>query len=218
MTFDACMTADRKGKVQKTEVKTATQEAKKCDSLEVPPPFAYTDSATVNAAAADGALALTRKIFGRSPVLDADLATKADDKDAAKCQREMLKQANKLVNSVLKEVIKAEKKAFKDEAVNSGGAALESKLRAVLSWNDRINKTQAALVKGVDKKCAVVQAAPDTIFPGICGEGNPNLNEVEACVIAVARCEACLKINAFDDFNLDCDQADDQNNTNGSCS
>ena len=33
---------------------------------------------------------------------------------------------------------------------------------------------------------------------------------VEACAIAAARCEACLKINAFDDLNLDCDQADDQ--------
>jgi hypothetical protein len=27
-----------------------------------------------------------------------------------------------------------------------------------------------------------------------------------------------LKINAFDALNLDCDQADDQNNGNGSCS
>jgi hypothetical protein len=32
----------------------------------------------------------------------------------------------------------------------------------------------------------------------------------------LARCEACLKINAFDDLNLDCDEADDQN-ANGSC-
>jgi hypothetical protein len=217
MTFDACMTADRKGRVLKAKVKTATQEAKKCDPLEVPPLFANTDSATVNAAAVDGALALTRKIFGRSPVLDDDLATKAADKDLAKCQLEMLKRADKLVNSVLKKVIKAEKKALKDETVNSS-AALESKLQAVLSSNDRINRTQAALVKGVDRKCAALQAAPDTIFPGGCGEGNPNLNEIEACVIAAARCEACLKINAFDDLNLDCDQADDQNNTNGSCS
>jgi Neuraminidase (sialidase) len=36
------------------------------------------------------------------------------------------------------------------------------------------------------------------------------LRQVEACVIAAARCEACLKINAFDDLNLDCDQAADQ--------
>jgi hypothetical protein len=33
-------------------------------------------------------------------------------------------------------------------------------------------------------------------------------------VIAAARCEACLKINAFGDLNLECDQADDQT-TNG---
>ena len=158
----------------KAKVKTATQEAKKCDPLEVVPPFAHNDSATVNAAAVDGALALTRKIFGRSPVLDADLATKADDKDTAKCQLEMLKRADKLVNTVLKEVIKAEKKALKDETVNSR-EALEAKLQAVFSSNDRINKTQAALVKGVDKKCAVLQAAPDTIFPGECGAGDPNV-------------------------------------------
>jgi hypothetical protein len=49
-----------------------------------------------------------------------------------------------------------------------------------------------------------------------CGEGNPNLNEVETCVIATTRCEACLNFNAFNDLNLDCDQADDQI-TNGSC-
>ena len=54
------------------------------------------------------------------------------------------------------------------------------------------------------------------IFPGECSEGDPNLGEVEACVIAAARCEACSKINAFDDLDLDCDQADDQT-VNGSC-
>jgi len=189
MTFDACMAADRKDRVLKAKAKTATQEAKKCDPLEVAPPFAHNDSATVNAAAVDGALALTRKIFGRSPVLDDDLATKAADKDMAKCQLEMLKRADKLVNTVLKEVIKAEKKALKDETVHSS-EALEAKLQTVFSSNERIDRTQATLVKGVDKKCAVLQAAPDTIFPGACGEGSPNLNEVEACVIATARCEA----------------------------
>jgi hypothetical protein len=43
------------------------------------------------------------------------------------------------------------------------------------------------------------------------------LRQVEVCVIAAARCEACLKINAFDDLDLDCDKADDQNATNDSC-
>jgi hypothetical protein len=188
----------------------------KCDSLDVPPPFAYTDSATVNAAAVDGALALTYKIFGGPPVLDADLVTMADDKETARCQFVMLKRANKLENTVLKKVNKAKKHALKYEWVISD-TMLEAKLQAVFSSNKRINKAQSRLVKRVDRKCAALQTPPDAIFPGYdCGEENPDLSEVEACAIAAARCEACLKINAFDDLNLDCDRADDQT-VNWSC-
>jgi hypothetical protein len=215
MTFDSCMTADRKDRVQRAADRTATRDGKKCAPPLAPPPFAYTDSATVNAAAVDGALWLTYEIFGGPPVLDADLATRANNKDAAKCQLEMLKRADKLENTVLKEVIKAKKKALKDETVDSG-AALEAKLQTVFSSNKRINRTEDRLMRGVDRKCAALPAAPDTLFPGACGSGDPNLNEVETCVIAAARCEACLKINAFDGLNLNCDQADDQA-ANGSC-
>jgi len=192
------------------------REDTKCASLDVPPPFAYTDSATVNAAAVDGAFALTYAIFGGPPVLDADLATNAGNKDIARCQLEMLKRANGLENTVLKEVNKAKRRALNNEAVSSD-TILEASLQAVFSSNDRIDRAQRTLVRTVDRKCGARQVPPDAmIFPGECGEVGANLGEVEACVIAVARCEACAKINAFDDLNLDCDQADDQA-TNGSC-
>jgi hypothetical protein len=64
-------------------------------------------------------------------------------------------------------------------------------------------------------------AAPDHRLD-LCNRGlrlhdaNPSLREVEACVIAASRCEACVKINTFDALSLDCDLADDLN-TNGSC-
>jgi hypothetical protein len=208
MTFDLCITADRKDRVQKAKKRTEKREETKCDPLDVPPPFAYTDSATVNAAAVDGALALTHAIFGGPPVSDAGLVTKTDGKETAKCQLEMLKRANKLENTVLKEFNKAKKKALRDEMVDSG-AALEEKLQAVLSSNDKIARTQERLVKGVDRMCSALESAPNTIFPGECGEGALDLDEVEACVVAAARREACLKINAFDKLNLDCDQVDD---------
>ena len=35
-------------------------------------------------------------------------------------------------------------------------------------------------------------------------------------MIAAARCEVCLKLNAFDDLSIDCDEADDEV-VNGSC-
>jgi hypothetical protein len=36
------------------------------------------------------------------------------------------------------------------------------------------------------------------------------VGQIEACVIGLACCETCLKINAFDDLNMGCDLADDQ--------
>jgi hypothetical protein len=120
----------------------------------------------------------------------------------------MLKRADKLENTVLKEVNRAKRKALRDETVDSD-AALEAKLQAVLSSNNRIDRTEDRLVKSVDRKCAVLQVPPDTIFPGACGEGDPSLRQVEVCVIEAARREACLKINAFDDLNLDCDEIED---------
>jgi alpha-tubulin suppressor-like RCC1 family protein len=215
MTFGACMTADRKGRVQRVEERTVMRREMKCDSLDLPPPIAYTSSATVNAAAVDGALALTHAIFGGPPVLDTNLVTRADDRKTARCQFEMLKRADNLVNTVLKEVVKAKKRALRDDTVDSE-AAFEAKLQAVLSSNERLDRTEDRFVRWVDGKCANLQTTPDTIFPGECGEGSSNLSEVAACVIAAARCKACSTVNAFDDLNLDCDQADDQT-VNWSC-
>ena len=179
--------------------------AKKCDSLPVDPPFAYTGSTTVFQAAVDAAMTLTYAIFGGPPVLDADLATKVSDKDTAKCQLGMLKQASKLESAVLKEINKAKKEAIKLESVNSA-SALETVLTGVLTANDKIAKAKEKFQKGVEKKWAPLQD-PATTFPGVCS--NPDLGEVEDCVIAAARCQACLKINAFDKLDLDCDDLDD---------
>jgi hypothetical protein len=170
----------------------------------------------VNTAAVNGALALLYKIFGSPPVQNADLVTKAANSDTAKCQLEMLNRADNLETTVLKEIVKAKKKALKGDTVDSSGA-LEDAMRVVLSSNSKIIKAEEKLVTNVDKKCDSLLAPPGVIFPGVCGSGNPSLSEIEDCVIAAARCEACLKINAFDALNLDCDQADDQDGGNGSC-
>jgi hypothetical protein len=203
-TFDDCTTDDEKGRVQRAWNRTEDREIKKCVSPL--PPFAYTGSETVNPAAENGARELLYKIFGVPAVIDDNLVTRADDKETAKCQLEMLKRADKLENTVLKEINKAKRRALRDDAVDSK-ATLEAKLQAVLSSNDKINRTEDRLMKRVDRKCAVdvLQAPPDMIFPGACGEGDPSLRQVEVCVIAAARREACLKINAFDALNLDCD-------------
>lgn len=212
MSFEGCTGADRKGKVQRAEEKTVRNEAKRCTPLALPPAFAYSDSATVNQAAAAGAMALTHQIFG-DPVDDADLFTNAANKDAAKCQTEMLKRADKLEGTVLSEINKTKKRALRGAVANSA-SALESTVAAVFSANTKIDKAEDRLARKVDKSCAALGTAPVTIFPGACA--GPTLLEIEDCVIAAARCQACLKLSAFDALNLDCDQADDQI-ANGSC-
>jgi hypothetical protein len=215
MTFDECTRDDRRDNVRNAGKTTIKRDVKKCESLDVLPPFAYTGAETVNVAAVVGAQALTYELFGGPPVLDADvgLPTSSDELEAAQCQLEMLKSAGKLEKIVLKQVNKAKKRALKDEAVDSA-AALENELMPVFASDDKISRAESKLVKSVDKKCDDLDESLDTVFAGSCGD--PVLSDVEDCVIAVARCQACLKINAFDDLNLDCDQADDQN-ANGSC-
>ena len=139
---------------------------------------------------------------GDTPVGGAECGEKAN------CQRETLKRADKLERTVVKVVNKAKRRALKDETVDSA-EALEAKLQAVLSSNDKIDRAAGKLVKGVNRKCAVLQVLPDTIFSGDCGVEAPDWPQFEACVIEAARREACLKINKFDGLTLDCGQADD---------
>ncbi len=213
LTVEQCTTADRKGKVAKAEGKTVTDDEKFCTWLNPAPDFGYTGAAAVNEAAVEGPLDLIHAIFG-NPLDDASLSTSASSKDTAKCQAEMLKRADKLEDTVLKELVKAKQKAIKEPTVNSA-EKLETALVLVLSSNEKITKAQDKLVKSVDKKCESLGALPSVVFPGICADAL--LDNVEDCAIAAARCVACEKMSTFDGLDLDCDDLDD-GEANGSCS
>ncbi len=205
-TFEVCTAADRKGEVQKACESTVKREAKKCDPLD-PPLFGYAEAATVNQAAVAGASALADEIFG-DPAQDADLFRQADDKSAAACQSEMLKQASKLEQRIVKEILKAKKSALRDGRVDRA-SALEATLIIALTREpitkvqERLEKAEEKLKRGVDKKCGGL-GPPNAIFRGDCGDGDPSLADVEDCVIAAARCQACSKIEAFDGLDLPC--------------
>ncbi len=106
----------------------------------------------------------------------------------------------------MKEINKAKKDAIKDPTVTAD-AALVQRLQAALSSNKKITKAEEKLVSGVEKKCADAPE-PRGDLPGRlrgCGAGRClGLREQGG------RCEACLKIEAFDGLDLDCDLADDQ--------
>jgi len=216
MTFGSCSSADRRGRMQKAGERTQTREVRKCDGLDEPPPFAYSHSATVNAAAVTGSSWLTQQIFGSPSMMDTGLATKASDPDAAKCQLEVLKRTNKLESTVLNELVKEKKRALKDETVDNG-SALAERLAQVYGPNARIERARGALLYGAARRCAGVEIPLADIFAGHCGDGDPNISAVAFCAIVAAHCAACETLNTFDDLNLDCDQLDD-GIANGSCS
>ena len=195
--IETCLTADLKNKVGKAQEKTAKDDAKLCNPA---PAFAYTGAANVNQAAVDGPIDLIHDIFG-DPVDNAPIVPKAANKDTAACQFEMLKSADKLEDTVLKELNKAKKKALKEPSVNSAGQ-LEIALAAVLSSNQKILNKADSLRKKVDKKCGALTGDPGVLFPGICADAN--LGNIQDCVIAAAGCVACEKMNAFDNLNLNC--------------
>jgi hypothetical protein len=210
--IEDCLIADRAGKVWKAEDRTVADDAKYCVPLDPQPPFAYTGAATVNGAAVAGPIALIHAIFG-DPVDNAPLVTNDADKDTAKCQMAMLKQAGRVEDAVLKELNKAKKKAVNEPLVDSA-EALETALAAVLSSSESIAKKQDQLYQKVDGSCETLQASPGAVFPGACADAD--LGVVEDCVIDAARCVACSKMNAFDGLALDCDQWDNQA-LDGSC-
>jgi len=211
-TVEDCLTADRQVKVQKANDRTVRDDIKLCMPLDPQPPFAYTGAATVNDAAVVGPIDLIHTIFG-NPVDNAPLVTSEANKETARCQTVMLKQAGRLEDAVLNELNKAKKKSIKGPVVDSA-EALEVALAAVLSSNEKITRQQDQLYKKVDESCETLQALPSTVFPGACADADLGL--VENCVIDAARCVACLKMNAFDDLALDCDQWDNQAQ-DGSC-
>ena len=207
-----CLTADLKGKVQKAKAKTDKEDGKKCVPLMPQPAFGYTGAQTVNDAGVEGPIDLFHTIFGDPAADNVFLIGKAN-KDSAKCQTDMLKQGDKLEDVVLKELVKAKEDAIKLDTVNSS-ATLGAAIALQLSSSPKIAKQEDNFLKKVSKSCSSLQVAASMAFPGICADDDPAV--LTDCVIAAARCVACVKMNEFDGLTMDCDLGDN-NAADGSC-
>jgi hypothetical protein len=212
--FEECTTADRKGRLRKAQTRTEATQVEHCDSLAPTDlPLGYRGADSLNRAAVQGGLGIVHEIFG-DPVDDGDLATRSSDKQTASCQYEVLKRASKLVSAIVEQVNEARK-----HALEYGIAADESALEAILATvfdplNPRLARAERRLEKRLEKRCRSVPVGSAAIFPGRCAD--PDWDVAADCVIAAARCQACLAADAFHDPSLHCDAADDQL-ANASC-
>lgn len=195
-----CLTADVGGKVAKATGKTVTTEAGKC----VPaPPFAFTGSAAVNAAAQSAAIGLVADVFG--PDLTASALPKSD-KEGSKCQAGVLKAVQKLFETKAKDFLKCKKSALqgKKAALAVSAPQLAQCFAGVdADPKGKIAKAVGKITSTLEKKCDEVNVP--TVLPGACFGGVTPAS----CLDARTDCRYCRMFNAMDGLAEDCDRYDD---------
>jgi len=207
-TIEHCMTADAKGKVAKAVEKILAKEDAKCsDTL---PDFAYTSGSIAAAAAIDKEISLIHSIFGSD--LDASLVLAFFNKNASRCQADVLKTAQgcqsaklKAFNRCKKDAIKGRKVAAVTSAQELQDACLGLGASGTPDPKGTIAKAcEAKLGAKIKGKCDKKNVDMGMVFPGF--DPNDNLREwVESKV----DCQACRAIVIADGLNQNCDLFDD---------
>jgi cysteine-rich repeat protein len=176
----------------KAEGKTTNTITKKCTDEGVPS-FAFTDAATVNAAAKDNADDALALVLGDP----ATIASKSADKEGAACQAEVARRHFKLQETWLSEANKAKKAALK--AGVGSATDLAAGIDTAVAGSAKITKAENGVNSGIAKKC------PDTIVDADFDcDGATTSNGLALCVIASAKRGACLALEGADDLALDC--------------
>ena len=97
LTAQACLTNDVGGKVAQRQQRTADRDLQHCQA-EGAPDFAYAGAAAINAAASTAPRAIVASVFGAN--LDAALVSSGADANGAKCQQEVLRGANRILDTM----------------------------------------------------------------------------------------------------------------------
>lgn len=200
--IEDCVTADLRGKREKAEEKTSSEEDSRCS---VTPTFGFAGAEVANAAAVQGGVDLLHDLFG--PWLDLSLVAEADDREESRCQAAVVKVASKCQDTFLKDFNDCKKAGLK-----GGTLTTQTDLEACLG-SDSKGK--------IDSVCSAVTGKLASTVTGKCtDEGVTNLSvvfpgcgtDVEAdfatCVERSVSCRVCQTLNAADAMAVDCDVFD----------
>ncbi len=212
MTVDACLAADRNGKINKRKARTRAGDEAKCATQA--PAFAYTDAGAANAIAESEALGLVGDLFG-APV-DAAVADCSVTPSLCSCQQAVLKAAVRISETRLRVLQKCKQAALRENKLPfAPGAASATELAQCVDdgaltgsiaadSKGKIAKRVAGLASVIGSHC---QMPLDGAFPGACDglSGEP----LTSCIDARSKCRVCQTVNAVDSLTVDCDLFDD---------
>lgn len=222
-TIEACVLADRKGKVAKAADKTSSAFVKQCTGSSrkpagVPrkPSYGVTDAPTVTAAASDEGRALLRDVLGAD--LDAGVLREADGKAAVRCQQQVTKDLRGCHAALLREFNACKKRGLADKTAPFDDAAdlaacfaADPKGKIAKRCDRRVEVRPGKLDldsmrKGIESRCTTKGVALSQALPG-CATGDAGA--AHACLERAARCRTCRALAAGDALDLDCDALDD---------
>jgi cysteine-rich repeat protein len=196
-----CLASDDRGKLARAESATMARESRRCDPVDLPT-FAYTDAATVNAAAGGGVADALADLLGAAPVANAKT-----QKRAAKCQREAVKALARLGTRAAKAFRKAKRDGLHGtretqpvctslELADLGQAALRG---------EKVRKAATKTAAKIAKKC------PEGDLSAWFGTGVDASSGATLGAQAAARtlCRLCLSLEVADQLQMDCDLVDD---------
>jgi uncharacterized protein (DUF1800 family) len=224
-TAQACLTNDVRGRVATRKAKVTERDADRCLAApEQMPSFGYTGAAAVNVAAQGASVGVMVDLFGAN--LDAALVLQANDLDGTRCQREVVKRANLVVDVLWSEAIRQKRNALRGIGRFSGpdpraAVGSEVELRADLTLytradpRGRVARQVTKLAERTQLLCATVSPALGQLFPAQCG-ASAGPAELAACVEQLAKARFYASLAAFDALAIDCDFTDN-GIADGSC-
>ncbi len=216
-TAEACLSNDVKGKVAKRTSDVSVHETQRCLAApEERPSIAYTNAFTVGSAAAAAGRGVAADVFG--PDLDAAIVSADVDAAAAKCQQEVIKRANGVLDTLWKEALRHKKSVLRgdDRLTGASGTAvgtdaeLSSELIAYVLADPRgkIAKAATQLADKAAQRCATATTPLPQLFPGVCGAA-ADLAALTTCIAQRATGRFYASLAAFDGLTIDCDLLDD---------
>jgi hypothetical protein len=212
--IEACMTADN-AKVNKAKEKTVTKETKKCLAApEQLPDFGFVGAALANRVAIEKELALMHAIFG-SDLDDPNRGIQLSffNKNTAKCQLDVTKEAQKCQDAKLKVFNSCKKGALKGKVGPAVDSAQQLQDACLGRGTDPMPDPKRKIAKACDDKlgATITNKCIDSdgvelarAFSGF----DPNDN-LQAYIDQKIECEVCLAINSVDGLNRECDLFDD---------
>jgi hypothetical protein len=221
---DACLAADRLGKVAAAALKTDAEFAKRCTGLGKDgaprlPPWGPSTAAAVNEAATGETAALLRDALGET--LAAATITEASDRDGARCQQALAKQLDKCRDARTKAFVACvgARLAAADAPDDLASCVADDPKGTVAKQCDLRVETKPGrfTVDGLRKTLATQCVPQGVSLPAaLPGCAAADAEDAHACLARAAACRACRANATGSGLAVDCDLVDD-GQANASC-